>query len=112
MEVREAVSGQHGLQMLHANQPDLILLDLELPEEDASHLLVALRAQIDDERMPIIVMGAEPPNGIAGDDGASTTYLQKPFSAPTLLQQVHSALSRASWGEVRGAAPQMRKAIR
>lgn len=96
IEVGEAVSGQHGLQLVHELQPDLILLDLELPDMDALHLLDALRARLDGRWVPIIVMSTEPPERRLRDGGGSTSYLQKPFAAPVLLEQVRGAVDIGS----------------
>ena len=43
LRVREAVSGQHSLDLLAEGWPDLILLDLDLPETDADQLFERLR---------------------------------------------------------------------
>jgi two-component system chemotaxis response regulator CheY len=93
IEVHEAVSGEHGLQLLHEGKPDLILLDLDLPDMDALYLLGTLRDRFRGQWLPIIVMAEEPPGRQLRRHGQSTSYLQKPFAALALLQQVRSALS-------------------
>jgi DNA-binding response OmpR family regulator len=96
IEVSEAVSVQHGLQLLRELQPDLILLDLELPDMDAVHLLEALPARADGRWVPVILMSAEPPERRLWDQRKRTSYLQKPFAAPALLEQVRGALDSRS----------------
>jgi len=93
LEVREAVSEQHGLQVLGECRPDLILLDLELPGVDLPRLVNTLHAGPDGQTVPIIVLSADPParqllhsDGIAG-------HLQKPFAASMLLDHVCRALN-------------------
>jgi CheY-like chemotaxis protein len=87
-QVREAVSGQHGLQQLREWRPDLIVVDLELPGSDGLSLVDLLRAETSDRPVPIIVLSADPPDRQLLEAG----YLQKPFAAPALLQQVRRAL--------------------
>jgi DNA-binding response OmpR family regulator len=96
LEVREAVSEQHGLQLLGECRPDLILLDLELPGVDAPRLIGTLHAKLDGQPVPIIVLSADPPvrQLLHTDDIAG--HLQKPFAASALLDQVCHALNDES----------------
>jgi DNA-binding response OmpR family regulator len=94
LEVQEAVSGQHGLQLLRESRPDLILLDLDLPGVDATHLLCALHTQLRGRQVPIITISADPPSREVIDQGYVASYLRKPFAAPALLEQVRRALDR------------------
>ena len=93
LEVREAVSEQHGLQLLGECRPDLILLDLELPGVDLPSLIHTLHVELDDQPVPVIVLSADPPvrQLLHTDDIAG--YLQKPFAASVLLEQVCRALN-------------------
>ena len=88
LRVREAVSGQHGLGLLGEGMPDLILLDLDLPDVDAGQLFELLRSRIAERQLAIIVLSAEPPGG----RWQAVRYLQKPFAVPALLRQVRQAL--------------------
>jgi CheY-like chemotaxis protein len=100
LEVREAVTEQHGLQLLGERRPDLILLDLELPGVDLPRLVYTLHAELDGQPVPIIVLSADPPGRqlLHTDDVAG--HLQKPFAASVLLDHVCRALNGercASW---------------
>jgi DNA-binding response OmpR family regulator len=98
IEVEEAVNGRHGLQLLgEGRAPDLILLDLDVPDMDAPSLLGALRALATGRRVPIIVMSAEPLAHTL-KRGTETGYLRKPFGALALLQQVRGVLSDRATG--------------
>jgi DNA-binding response OmpR family regulator len=100
IEVEEAVDGRHGLQLLgEGGAPDLILLDLDLPETDGLGLLGAVRALLTGQPVPIIVMSAEPPTRMLTQSGAETGYLKKPFAALALLQQVRGVLSDRATGD-------------
>jgi CheY-like chemotaxis protein len=97
--VREAVGGPHGLQMLGDSRPDLILLDLDLPDMDAWHLLGALGARFADRPVPIVALCTEPPDRRLLHHAQLAACLQKPFSASALLEQVQGALGSTSIGE-------------
>jgi len=92
LRVRVAVSGQHGLDLLAEGWPDLILLDLDLPETDADQLFERLRLRVGGRPVAIIVLSAELPGRRWPAAQAAACYLQKPFAVPALLQQVQQAL--------------------
>ena len=92
--MQEAVSGEHGLELIREDTPDLILLDLDLPDVDAMHLETVLP---DDpcRSIPVIAMSAEPPSRqFYRCKRTASHFLQKPFAASALLQQVLLALGR------------------
>jgi CheY-like chemotaxis protein len=92
LEVREAVSEQHGLQMLGECRPDLILLDLELSGGDVLRLVDTLHAKLDGRPVPIIVLSTEPPIRQLLYTDEVVGHLQKPFAASVLLEGVCRAL--------------------
>lgn len=76
------------------HRPDLILLDLGLPDGDGLELLTTLRP---DNRTPIVILSArgdERAKVFALDAGADD-YLTKPFSVPELLARIRVALRHA-----------------
>ena len=83
-----------------ARKPDLIVLDLGLPDGDGKDFLQALRASSD---VPVIVLSArqaEAEKVVCLDMGADD-YLSKPFGAAELLARVRVALRRASRMQLR-----------
>ena len=87
-----ATSGREALERVQAH-PDLILLDLGLPDSDGLELIRALRERA---RAPIIVLsarGAERDKVTALDLGADD-YLTKPFGVEELLARIRVALRR------------------
>jgi two-component system KDP operon response regulator KdpE len=99
LQVEEAVSGPHGLQLLGHCRPDLVLLDLDVPDQDTVHLLDALRLQSPDRTVAVVGLSAEPPGRGLLDRGQIPGCLQKPFSAEELMQQVRKALETVRDGE-------------
>jgi CheY-like chemotaxis protein len=65
-EVLRATNGQEALRILQASQPDLLLLDLYMPEHDGFHLLDCLQSTGDLAQLPVIVISATklPDDGI------------------------------------------------
>lgn len=85
--------GQTGLNLLRSNNPDLILLDLGLPDIDGLSILDEIRK---DSKVPIIIISAryqEEEKVLALDKGADD-YVTKPFSTIELLARIRVALRR------------------
>jgi two-component system KDP operon response regulator KdpE len=93
--VIEAITGESGLRHAANDQPDLIILDLGLPDFDGIEVAVRIREW---SAVPIIVVsarGKEQDKVLALDSGADD-YLTKPFSVPELLARVRVALRHAA----------------
>ena len=89
--VLEAENGELGLSRVASNQPDVVLLDLGLPDCDGVELTRRLREW---SRVPLIVIsarGREEDKILALDAGADD-YLTKPFAVGELLARVRVAL--------------------
>lgn len=92
--VREAESGSHGLQAVSTLRPDVILLDLGLPDLDGLTVLRRLREW---SRTPVVILtvrDAEEDKVVALDAGADD-YVTKPFSTAELLARLRAAQRRA-----------------
>jgi CheY-like chemotaxis protein len=92
LRVHEAISEQHGLQQIREQRPDLILLDLDLPEKEALRLLHNLHIQLAEQPVPIVAMSADPPSRELRSRGQLAGHLLKPFTVLALLDQVLNAL--------------------
>lgn len=91
LEVRAAVNALHSLDLLQWIQPDLILVDTDLPDMEFTHLLDRIQAQLDGP-VPILVLCADPPSRQLRHNGHAISFLQKPFAIPALLLYVRRAL--------------------
>ncbi len=89
--VMDAANGQQALEVVRTRNPDVVILDLGLPDADGLDLIPQIRANT---ASPIIVVSArerETEKVRALDSGAND-YLTKPFSVPELLARVRVAL--------------------
>jgi two-component system, OmpR family, KDP operon response regulator KdpE len=88
--VFEAASGQAGLAEAAARRPDIILLDLGLPDLDGIDVTRRLREWT---QTPIIILSArgQDQDKIAALDAGADDYLTKPFSLPELLARIRVA---------------------
>jgi two-component system KDP operon response regulator KdpE len=91
--VDEAATGTEALRVWDAHRPDLILLDLGLPDLDGVDVIRHIRR---DAVTPIIVLSArgEERDKIAGLDAGADDYLSKPFSVGELEARIHAVLRR------------------
>jgi two-component system KDP operon response regulator KdpE len=93
--VIEASTAAEGIQQAGAHTPDLVLLDLGLPDADGSEVTHRIREW---STMPIIVIsarGKEESKVLALDEGADD-YVTKPFGAEELMARVRVALRHAA----------------
>lgn len=86
-----AVNGKEGITMSASHQPDLILLDLGLPDEDGQVILKKLREWYQNPIIILSVKSAEEEIVRALDSGAND-YLTKPFRTQELLARIRTAL--------------------
>ena len=93
-EVHSADSGRLGLKLAAKHQPDLIILDLGLPDIDGLDLIRNLRSSPTQEILVLSARGTEDVKVRALDLGADD-YLTKPFGVFELLARVRVALRRA-----------------
>jgi DNA-binding response OmpR family regulator len=98
--VESAGTGMDGLSMALASRPDLVVLDLGLPDVDGAEVLRMLRAV---SRVPVIVATARDtePTIVQVLDAGADDYVVKPFSAAQLDARIRAVLRR---GGADGAA--------
>ena len=96
--VHEAVTAKEGLTMVANHPPDLVLLDLGLPDESGHEVLRHLREWYTNPIIILSVQSSEEDIVKALDNGAND-YLVKPFRTGELMARVRSALRKASLDE-------------
>lgn len=92
-KVTLASSGKEGLIMAANHPPELILLDLGLPDQSGHEILKELRAWYNGAIIVLSVLNGEEDIVRALDNGA-TDYLSKPFRSAELLARIRSAIRR------------------
>ena len=94
-EVRVAETGRSGLEQAGRWKPDLVILDLMLPELDGFRVLRALRARGD--AVPILILTArgEEADKVRGLRLGADDYVTKPFGLLELLARVEALLRRS-----------------
>jgi len=97
-EVEVAHTGRQGLEMAHSNNPDLVVLDLMLPDMDGIDVCRELRGSGD---MGIVILTARHLVGerVHGLEAGADDYLPKPFAFEELLARVRAVLRRSAGKE-------------
>ena len=93
-KVIEAENGKNGLLSVTMNRPDVVLLDLGLPDNDGLSVLSQLRAW---STIPVLVLTVqdEEQTKILALDGGADDYITKPFNTGELLARIRVALRRS-----------------
>ncbi|RFA30165.1 DNA-binding response regulator [Alkalilimnicola ehrlichii] len=96
--VLEAGSGKEGLALCAAKTPDLVILDLGLPDMDGQQVLEELRVW---SQVPVIVLSVRSSEAekIASLDRGADDYVTKPFGAGELNARIRAALRHRPQGE-------------
>lgn len=91
----EAITASEGIAQAQARQPDLILLDLGLPDTDGLEVIRVLRQST---QTPIIVLSArgQEKDKIEALDLGADDFVSKPFAVGELLARIRAALRRAA----------------
>lgn len=97
--VETARSGAEGLKKVLDNEPDLIVLDVMMPELDGWEVIRRLRAG--GLKMPVLMLTAkdEVTDRVRGLDLGADDYLVKPFALEELLARVRALLRRGAEGQ-------------
>ncbi len=90
-----ALQGRRGLELAQHHRPDLILLDLQLPDIQGDELLRRLRQNPDTRQIPVVVISADamPAQIKRLLDGGARAYLTKPIDIAKLLALVDEILN-------------------
>lgn len=92
--VQQAENGKSGIRLAANHPPDLILLDIGLPDESGHEILEQLRTWFNKPLIMLSVRNSEEDIVRALDHGA-TDYLTKPFRIGELLARIRSCLRRS-----------------
>ena len=95
--VFESESGRQGLSDIAARRPDVVLLDLGLPDMDGMVVLKRLREW---SRVPVLILSVRegPDDKVAALDGGADDYVTKPFESVELLARLRAIQRRGASG--------------
>jgi len=94
-EIILAVTGDQAMDLLEAEEPDLIILDVMLPVIDGFSILRFIREEVSEE-LPVIMLTArgEVNDRVKGLKGGADDYVVKPFHIEELLARIEALLRR------------------
>lgn len=95
-EVSVARDGRTGLEAASAETPDLILLDMVMPEMSGMEVLMALKGDLSLESIPVLIVtaSAQKEEAERAMESGAAGYLIKPFRVQYLLEAVMGVLDR------------------
>jgi DNA-binding response OmpR family regulator len=95
-EVLEAANGRDAIEIATRERPDLVIVDLHMPEADGYEAIAALRRDLSLAMMPILVLTSEEGPGIEHRvlELGADDYMVKPFDPDVLLSRVHAVFRR------------------
>lgn len=93
-EILQAFNGVDGIMMANEKNPDIILLDIQLPEMDGYTVAQKIRESVKLKSTPIIVVTSY---AMVGDkekalSSGATGYIEKPIDPDTFIEQMNSFL--------------------
>jgi two-component system KDP operon response regulator KdpE len=84
-----ATSGREALEMVRSLEPDIMLLDIIMPDMDGFEVMKRLRSF---SQMPVIAVSASPEDHNDADAIGADDYLQKPFQTQEVLRRINLLL--------------------
>lgn len=98
--VMVAESGDVALQKAKAEKPDLIILDIMLPEVNGREIIKELKREHNTENIPIIMLTAmaEEIDRVLGFELGADDYVTKPFSIQELILRVQKVINGSGQG--------------
>jgi signal transduction histidine kinase/CheY-like chemotaxis protein len=95
VEILPAIQGRLGVELARRHRPDLILLDLHLPDMPGTVVLAQLKADPATERIPVLIVTADATPGRERRllDAGAFALVTKPFDVPAFLRTVEAALA-------------------
>lgn len=96
-EVRGVYSGQDGLTLVEVENPDLLILDLMLPDIEGYEVAERLRAMPSFAKLPILILSARTDQASINraEQAGASAYLTKPVKFPVLLAEIERLLNQS-----------------
>ena len=93
-DVVVAENGQQALEMARSEQPDMVMLDVMMPEMDGFEVCMILKSNPDTAHIPVIMVTAldTPEERIRGLEAGADDFLSKPFNDLALFARVRNLM--------------------
>ena len=93
-EVGMAQNGQQAINFVNKSEPDLILLDIMMPEMDGYEVCEKLKKDFSAKHIPVIFLTAktDPEDIVKGFDTGGVDYVTKPFNSAELLARIRTQI--------------------
>lgn len=94
-DVLEAENGRQAISAVQSSQPDVILMDIEMPVLNGLVALSVLKADTKTREVPVVMMSANSQRGTINKALAAgaASYVTKPFHLEEIVQAVETAIS-------------------
>ena len=96
LDVEVVGCGRDAIAQVLATSPDVVVLDLGLPDVDGLEVCRELRAKSKSVQIVVLTARSSTRDVVAGLDAGADDYIRKPFVVPELLARVRSALRRST----------------
>ena len=108
-QVQTATAGGEGLALVKQHAPDLVLLDVMLPDLPGTEVCRAIKADAATSAVPVVMLTArgEEIDRIVGFELGADDYVTKPFSTRELLLRIQAILRRGAAVDEEAAAQQV-----
>jgi Response regulators consisting of a CheY-like receiver domain and a winged-helix DNA-binding domain len=95
-EIISAAGGEEGLELIHSEAPDVVLLDVMMPDVDGLEALRRIRRSEESMDMPVVLISARVgiEDQIEGWAAGADGYITKPFTPSDLTSALNGARSR------------------
>lgn len=103
-DVAAAADGKEGLRLFREKNPDLVLLDYNLPDTNGHEVCRQIRADPGNGKVPVIfiTVQSDPEDVVRGLKAGGDYYITKPFNPDEVLRRVAAILRRAESAGVHG----------
>ncbi|MFH2123376.1 MAG: response regulator [Pseudomonadota bacterium] len=91
---RTANNGKEALEMVHSSPPDLVILDLKMPDMSGLEVLQGIKAMHPDIEVIMLTGHGSTASGIEGMENGAFDYIMKPVDLTELLEKIHLAYDK------------------
>ena len=100
--VSSAYGGRQGLEVIKKEKPDLVILDIMMPDMDGNTVLQQLKEDEDTKDIPVIMLTAktQQPDRIKSLEQGAYEYISKPLDTYMLLRQISNILEKRKEGQI------------